>query len=398
MFYKKKHPHRFFKEILIVLQVLSLTFYSHIITAKSDETISNSQPPLSPLKYNQIKIKTAPISIETPSGPALAQIEVQAINIQTKDDLENARIELGLNIKKNPNTENLILMEVIEENAKTDTSLDDSTQIVIDELQNSIKSEKKTVFKPATVKLPDVKGFFKKNYNGTLAVVRFILNSTVITTELVSSKGVPLEYAAIVGLLVGAMSGAIQLKSAFVYKIISDSMFFVDMAKKSGLIKQTNDDTISTNEKVLREIVFYGKWSLMEYAFLSISQSAMEFYDISTNDNVLLTMLKTVASQGFFERGVIKVEAELKNSYPNSIGTATVFKNSALFLGSTISVLCAIGVFAGVPYANMGFVLLTGLGVVLNFKPGLSQLRKRQDYLDKIRSGATIITCRSLFH
>lgn len=403
MFYNKKSHPIFLKKIMIFLQVFALTFYSQLITATSSEVNSSPLPSQStqlvaPQKYNQVRIKTAPVSIETPAGPALAHVEVLAININNKEDLEKARIELGQDIEKNPKTENLILMEVLEESAKTDPSLDDSTQVVINELKNSIIADNKKVFKPSMVHLTGVKEFFKENYNGTLAIVRFVLNSAVITTELISSKGVPLEYAAIVGILTGAMSGAVQYKSDVLYKWISNSMFVVNMAKKHGLIKTTADNSVTQEEKILNEIVFYGKWTLMEFTFLSICQTAMSLLEIATNDNILSTTAKTVVSQGLFERGVTKVEDALKKSYPNSNNTATVLRNSALFMGSGISVLCAIGVFAGIPYANMGFVLLTGLGVLLNFNPWLFKLTKREAFINEVRSGATSLTCRSLFH
>ena len=223
-------------------------------------------------------------------------------------------------------------------------------------------------------------GVFKKHYNLTLAFVRFVANSATVTTGLVLGRGVSLEHALVIGALAGSLSAAVQIKSDAVFKWLSNSVLLVSTAKKLGLLPKSEGDP-RIEEKTLKQLEMYGRWAMLETGFLLACRTAMSLLNIPVAENLFLTVAKSTGSQGVFEIGVLKAAALLEKMNPNWTEKAAVFKNVSLFAGSGISVLAAIGSMVGMPFSNLGFVALTGAGLVLNFSSKLVTLKPVEQIL-----------------
>ncbi|MCC2679835.1 MAG: hypothetical protein K0R29_2411 [Pseudobdellovibrio sp.] len=305
-------------------------------------------------------------SVATPYGPA--HMEVQSFDVSNSKDLAEAKrqIEQSLGDKR---TQHLYQLNVTASDHIPRPS-DSAAQAAINEIAQKVDARHKSPQKNIKVE-PARPGFLKRHYNTTLAVVRFIANGATVTIGLIVGKEIPLEHALIIGALTGTMSAAIQLKSDKIMKWLSNSVLMVNAAKKAGLIKSTPGEDPSRAEKTLKEVEMYGRWASLETAFLLVCETAMKVLDIPIAENILLTVAKSTASQGVYEVGVLKTINRLEDMNPELASRHNVYKNVALFAGSGISVLAAVGALVGIPYANLGFLVLTGTGAVLNFGPKL---------------------------
>lgn len=307
-------------------------------------------------------------SVPTPYGPG--HMEVQSFDVSSSKDLEEAKrqIERSLGDKRTQHLYNLNVTASDHIPRPSDTAAAAATA----EISGKVDSRHRSAQKNIKVE-PARPGFLKRHYNTTLALVRFIANGATVTVGLIVGKEIPLEHALIIGALTGTMSAAIQLKSDKVMKWLSNSVLLVNAATKFGLIKATPGEDPSRAAKTLKEVEMYGRWASLEAAFLIVCETAMKVLEIPIAENIFSTVAKSTASQGVYEVGVLKTINRLDEMNPDLSSRHNVYKNLALFGGSGISVLAAVGALVGMPYANLGFLVLTGTGVVLNFGPKLAK-------------------------
>lgn len=377
-------PH-FIKYLIILVQILSLSLYPQAGLATPKNSYSDKI-------QQQLILTTAPLKTQGLS----THIEVQTFEINNEQDLAQAQNALLEKTKKDSDTKELFILDVATTEHKA-TDLDISAKKALHEIENTISSQNKIEAKPIIINAPDKNGFFKRHYNVTLAMVRFVANSATVATGLIIGKGVPIEHALLVGVLAGAVSGAIQLKSEAYLKWLTNSMFLVKTAKKMGFLSDNDGSYIGRGEKTLKEIETYGKWGAVEVAFLLVCQTSMSLLNIPITENLFLTAAKSTLSQGVFEIGVSKSTEQLEKMNPSWSKKAAVFRDISLFGGSSLSVLAAIGAMAGIPFANLAFVALTATGLVLNFAPRLIRLKPIEKILNRWHHASSVISCRVLF-
>jgi|GEM_PF-6839489 len=390
------HKASLLKKLVIFAQMIALSLSSQTSRAlpasfKKDPTAQRLQ---------QLFLSTSPI--QTKQG--YIHVEVQAMEINSEQDIATAQAEFLEKTQKNPNTNELFILDVRTTEHQTsslDTTLDATAQKALNKIEDTILFKHKIKNPPILVEPPNKNGFFKRHYNLTLALVRFVGNSTAITTGLIIGKGIPVEHALLVGLLAGAASGAIQIKSAAVFKWLSNSVLLVNTAKKMGLLAVSHNNQISQSERILREFEMYGRWATLETGFLLACQTAMSLLNIPIAENLFTTAAKSTLSQGVFDVGILKAADQLEKINPNWNSKIAVFKNVSLFVGSGISTLAAIGSMVGIPFSNLLFITLTTSGLILNFSPKLIKLKPLAQILQgwspvKTASGV-IIRCGSLF-
>lgn len=379
-----------FKHFVIALQVLALSLYSlptYAQTTKQSlkKTESSSQ---------QLFLSTEKI----PTDKGDAHIEVQSFEINSQKDLASAQAEIMEKLQLDNRSEDLFVLEVQSKQYKS-SPLEQSSQLLLNEIESSLDVKNKIKPQPLIVDAPNKANFFKKHYNITLGFVRFVTNAATVSTGLIIGKGVSPEHALLVGTLAGALSGIIQVKSDALFKWLSNSVILVKAAQKSGLLSKKETAFTHAAERTLKEVEMYGRWATLEGGFLLICQTAMTLLNIPIAENIFLTIGKSTISQGVFEVGILKATAELEKINPRWTTRAAVFKNVSLFAGSGISVLAAIGSMIDMPFANLGFVVLTATGVVLNFSSKIVKLKPIDSILQKWRQtpAKSIIQCKSLF-
>ena len=329
-------------------------------------------PALAAPVEGQIFMSTTPV--ETPVGAT--HMEVQAFEINSAADMNRVVRELEAKTAANPNTKEFFHLEVSSKDYHG-SPLDGVARSATAEIEDGIKAENRMEPKPVQVDPP--KGFFKKHYNVSLAFVRFLSNSAVVSTGLVIGKGVSLEHALMIGALAGTLSASVQLKSDVIFKWLSNSVLLVNAAKKMGLLPKTEAPGVT--ERALKQVEMYTRWSMLETGFLLTIQTGMALLNMPVAENLLLTVGKSTLSQGVFEIGVLKASDQLAGINPRWAAKSAVFKNVALFAGSGISVLAAVGSMVDMPFANLGFAALTASGVVLTFSSKISKLKPVEQIL-----------------
>lgn len=329
---------------------------------------------------------------EVPTPQGKAHLEVQSYAINSEADLNRVMRELLEKTHLSSNTNEHFYLEVGTTDYKY-TKLETTAKVGVAQIDASIKAAGR--LDPKSIKVDPPQGFFKKHYNLTLAFVRFVANSATVTSGLVLGKGVSIEHALVIGALAGSLSAGVQLKSDAVFKWLSNSVRLVNVAKKLGLIPK-NRETPGTDEKILRQVEMYGRWAMLEAGFLLACRTAMSLLNIPVAENLFLTLGKSTLSQGVFEIGVLKGGEVLEQMNPKWSSKAAAFKHVSMFAGSGISVLAAIGSMVDIPFANLGFVVLTGTGVVLNFSSKLVRMRPIEELL--VRWKVSKLRCELLFN
>ncbi|MBY0554389.1 hypothetical protein K2P97_07665 [bacterium] len=352
-----------FKHFIIWLQIFCLSFYS------SQAWTQSSRGPIP--NANQLELFASTEPVQTDKG--MAHLEVRSFEINTIQDLEQAKSEVLQKIRTDYKTGQFFVMGVQSADHQ-EKSLDQAAQLSINEIEALIEAEVKVKPAPLTVENPTKVNFFKRHYNLTLGFVRFVANASVVSTGLIIGKGVAPEHALLVGTLAGALSGIMQVKSEALFKWLSNSVLLVKAAQKTGLLSKQETRFTQTAEKTLKEVEMYGRWASLEAGFLLICQAAMTILNIPVAENLALTVAKSTASQGVYEVGVMKAAQQLEKMNPRWSNKISVFKNVSLFTGSGISVLAAIGSMIDMPFSNLGFVVLTGAGIVLNFSSKIKSL------------------------
>lgn len=379
-----------FKHIVIGLQILALSFYSSVGHTQSPNPNQNS---------NELPVQQLFLSTESvPTNKGDAHIEVQSFEINNQQDLAQAKAEILEKLGQDNKSEDLFVLEVQSKEYKSN-SLEQTTRLSLNEIENSLDVKNKIKPQALITESPNKVNFLKKHYNITLGFVRFVANTATVSTGLIIGKGVSPEHALLVGTLAGALSGIIQVKSDALFKWLSNSVLLVKAAQKSGLLSKNETGFTRATEKTLKEVEMYGRWASLEAGFLLICQTAMTILNIPIAENLLLTVAKSTASQGVFEVGVLKATNELEKINPRWTTKAAVFKNVSLFAGSSISVLAAIGSMIDMPFANLGFVVLTATGVVLNFSSKIVKLKTLDRIFQKWRQPTLprILFCKNLF-
>lgn len=375
-----KHFSHSLKAFLILAQVVTLSLYSPYAVASE-----NPPPP------QQTFLTTN--TVNTPEGPA--HIEVQTFEINNQQDLNRAKAEV-LAKTRNSRTSEFFRVEVTTSDYRTQP-MEAPTKRAATEIENALTATQKAKPAPMTVPPPNAAGFFRRNYNVTLGLIRFIANNAVVTTGLVIGAGVPVEHALVIGTLAGAMSGAIQIKSDVVMRWLSNSVLLVNTAKRLRLLPQNEGLDATRTERTMREVEMYSRWAMLETGFLLVVRTAMSVMNIPVTENLFMTVAKSTASQGIYEVGVLKATQQLERMNPRWAARSAVFKNVALFAGSGISVVAAIGSMIGMPFANLGFVVLAGTGLILNFSPKLVRRVSLDQLFSRWRPTGSVKTCRSLF-
>ena len=318
-------------------------------------------------------------AVNSEKGPV--RIEAAVFKISNEADLNAAKEMIIGQLKYRPQTNELFKIEVQTRNHVA-TRLDRKLEETVGEAEDLVQALEK--LEPKKVDVENVsQSFFRRHYNLTLGFVRFVANTGTVSMGLITGKGVPLEHALMIGALAGAISGGIQVKSDAVFKWLSNSVMLVNSAKRLKLINAEEGLSISRSEKILREVETYGKWALLEAGFLLAVHTAMGLLSIPVTENLISTVAKSTLSQGVFEVGVLRATEQLEKINPKWAQRAAVFKNVSIFAGSSISVLAAIGSMIGMPYANLGFVVLTGAGLVLNFGSKIVISEKAQNLLQQ---------------
>ena len=373
-----------FKILVIASQVLGLSLTPQMTYAAGPQT------PVTPPSPQQAFLSTEPIN--TASGPA--HLEVQSFEINNEQDLANARREILS--KADTRSAESFRVDVTTTDYRPHR-LDAAVKRVAAEIESRINSPNKLKPKPVSTTPPNAASFFKRNYNLTLSFVRFVANTSVVSSGLVVGAGVPMEHGLLIGALAGAMSGAIQLKSDVVMKWLSNSVLMVNAAKRLRLLPQNEGMEPSRAERTLKEVEMYSRWALLETGFLLVVRTSMSLLNIPVTENLFMTVAKSTASQGIFEVGVLKASQQLEKINPRWNARSAVFKNVALFAGSGVSVLAAIGSMVNMPFANLGFVTLTATGLILTFAPKLAKNKTVQQILSRWRPSGSVKTCRSMF-
>ena len=330
-------------------------------------------PALAAPVKGELFMSTPPVN--TSQGPA--HMEVQAFEINNAADLQRAQAEIAAKTGATPTTE-LFHLEVTAKDYQHG-SVESLTRESLASIEADIDTQNRLDPKPVQVEPP--KGFFKRHYNVTLALVRFMSNTAVVSTGLIMGKGVSLEHAVLIGALAGSMSAAVQLKSDAVFKWLSNSVLMVNAAKKLGVLPVT--DAPGVSERALKQVEMYSRWAMLETGFLLAVQSAMGLLNIPIAENLLFTVGKSTMSQGVFEIGVLKASEHLAGINPRWAAKSALFKNISMFAGSGISVLAAIGSMVDMPFANLGFATLTASGLVLTFSSKITKLKSVEQILTR---------------
>lgn len=318
-------------------------------------------------------ITTEPVS--TPQGQA--HLEVTSVEIRSEQDLKVAQ-ELIENAKAStPSSAEVTVYNVKLEDSEP-TELSKKTQALVQEQMKGAAT--------ADAILPK-QSFLKRHYNTTLALVRLVANTAVVYTGLVMGQGIRGDHALYVGLLAGAMSGAVQLKSEELYRWIERATFVTNKAKKMGILQSTEEGAeLPKAEKLIIEAEKYTRWWVLEVGFLAACKGLMAWLNIPDGSDIWTTSFKSTATQGVYEVGVLRAATILGKIKPEWASRANVFKNVSYFAGSSLSVLAAVAVMAGLPIANMGFIVLGATGVVLNLVPRLATSEPVQKMLTRLRS------------
>jgi hypothetical protein len=311
--------------------------------------------------------------VQTPSGQV--HMEVQAFEINSSADMNRVVQELSAKTKATRSKE-LFHVEVRARGYRN-ARLENVAQNGAAEIESGITAENRMDPKPVSVEAP--KGFFKRNYNVSLAFIRFLSNGAVVASGLVIGKGIAMEHALLIGALAGTLSATVQLKSDVIFKWLSNSVLLVNAAKKAGVLPVTEAPGVT--ERTLKQVEMYSRWAILETGFLLAIQTGMALLNMPVAENLLLTVGKSTLSQGVFEIGVLKASQQLAGINEKWAGKSAVFKNVALFAGSGISVLAAVGSMVDMPFANLGFAALTATGVVLTFSSKITKIKPVEQIL-----------------
>lgn len=317
-----------------------------------------------------------------PSQMGQAHLEVQNFQITNLDELSEAQTTIKAKFSGTQRLSEFFTLGVQSSDYRIN-SLEVNFQNTVRDIKSSVSADHVSEQNPVVVE-PPRGNIFKRNYNLTLGVVRGVVNGATVFAGLVVGKGIPMEHAALIGLLAGSISGGIQIKSDFFFKWLADSVAFVNMAKRLRLIPNTDGAEPSRAEKILKEVVMYSKWASMEGAFLLVIQTSMAMLNVPVTEGLISTIAKSTASQGVYEVGLMKAADQLGLINPRWAGRAQIFKNVSAFGGSTISVLAAIGTLVGMPFSNLGFVVLTSAGLVFTFGARILLREPVQKFLTKI--------------
>jgi hypothetical protein len=387
---------RSFQQILAVVQSFVLVLVSSQVVWATEPVNTTPRAPSTPVQdQKQMFMTTQPV--QTEAGPV--HLEVTAFNIQNERDLQTARETIVGQFRYRPETNEIFRLNVSSKGMPVNNQLAIKTEAVIGEVESLVDARERLEQKNIEVEKPQ-QTFLKRHYNLTLAMVRFVANTGVVSVGLITGKGVPLEHALMIGALAGAISGGIQIKSAQVFAWLSNSVALVNSAKRIGLISNTNGLSPARSERILREVETYSKWAMLETGFLLACHTAMGLLSIPVTESLFETVAKSTLSQGVFEVGVLKAADQLEKMNPRWSNRAAVFKNVSIFAGSSISVLAAIGSMVGMPYSNLGFVVLTATGLVLNFSSKIVMSDSGQRLLTKwkarVNPASRVKSCRQL--
>ena len=385
--HSKQHS-KIFKNFIIAIQVLSLSFCSQISSADPNPKNIDDKPPV-----QRLTIKTAPI--ETPDG--ITHIEADNYIITTSEELTAAQKEIQKTIYTNPNTDQLSTLDVSSK-GHAPTELDQKADQMLSELTNSIYAKNRIITPPLQIDPPTKKEFIKKNYNLVFSLVRFFANSGIISYNLIIHRGIPPESALFIGILAGTISAGFQYYNEAYSKLILNSMLFVKTAKKLKLLPESYNQRISTTEKILTETESYVKMGVSEVAFLGVIQLAMLMTDVPVTEDIFTTAAKSLATQGAFNAGLFKSTNELKIMNPHLAEKASILKNSFTLLGSILSVVGTVGTMSGVPFAEISFVVLIGGAVVFNLTPMLLRFKPIDNIIKAWRPIGAAMSCRMLFN
>jgi hypothetical protein len=385
-----------FRQLIAVVQSLIFIVFSTQVAWATEPTNRTPRAPSTPVQdQKQMFMTTQPIQVEA----GQVHLEVTAFNIQNEKDLKTARDTIVGQLRYRRVTNEIFRLNVSAKGMPVNNQLAAKTEAVVGEVESLADARERLEQKNIEVEKPQ-QSFLKRHYNLTLAMVRFVANTGVVSVGLITGKGVPLEHALMIGALAGAISGGIQLKSAQVFAWLSNSVVLVNSAKRLGLISNAEGIPPSRSERMLREVETYSKWALLETGFLLACHTAMGLLSIPVTENLFETVAKSTLSQGVFEVGILKAAEQLERMNPNWSNRAAVFKNVSIFAGSSISVLAAIGSMIGMPYSNLGFVVLTATGLVLNFSSKIVMSERGQRLLSKWKARMTpasrVKSCRQL--
>jgi hypothetical protein len=388
---------RSFQQFIAVVQSFVLVLVSsHVVWANEPTYTTPRASSTHTQDQKQMFMTTQPV--ETKAGPV--HLEVTAYNIQNERDLQTARENITLQLRSRPDANEIFRLKVSAKGMPVNSQLAIKTEALVGEVERLVDAKERLEQKNIEVEKPQ-QTFLKRHYNLTLAFVRFVANTGVVSVGLITGKGVPLEHALMIGALAGAISGGIQIKSTQVFAWLSNSVFLVNSAKRIGLLSNTNGLTPARSEKILREVETYGKWAMLETGFLLACHTAMGLLSIPITENLFETVAKSTLSQGVFEVGILKSADQLEKINPSWSNRVAVFKNVSIFAGSSISVLAAIGSMVGMPYSNLGFVVLTATGLALNFSSKIVMSEQGQRLLTKWKANTAIDnrikSCRHLF-
>lgn len=374
----------------VMLNSYSLKFKKLFYVLAALAVVTSSRSFAAEEKLQQVFLSTEPV----PSSEGPARIELQTFAISDEADLEAAKKELIA--KSTSKTGNVYTLNVVSTDYRPG-ALDTEVAKSVKQIEAAQNASVKIPAQSVMVDAPK-RSFLRRHYNVTLGVVRFVVNSVIVTTGIVTGRGIPIESASLIGTLAGGMSGIIQVKSDVISKWMTDSRFMVKTAQRLGLIEKSSPETESKLERAVIQAEKYGRWASLEAGFLFVCNTAMSLLNIPVNENLLMTVGKSTASQGLYEGGVLVLEEQLQKINPLWAlnGKTTVFRNVAFFAGSAVSALAAIGSMVGMPFSNLGFVTLSAAGVILNLSPKLIKLKPIEQILERWRFKG-VLSCHLLF-
>lgn len=380
-----------FHKIMIIIQVFVLIFHPMTITASGDLSKNSNNNDINSL--SEIRLLAHP-NTTNPNGqdkPPVLEVVTYSANPENlsqiidliKSESQPQLLEEGskertsnadeLSIKESPP----IIVVKLKPSSQEQHPLEEPTHQALKTMSSSTYPKRSFIFKEVLFDFKEKTKNWITDYNAKLTIVRFLTGTTVLTTSIIHQYGSPLENALLVGLLAGAITGAIQYKTEAFSKIITNSIYLASMAKKLNLLShkenlqlekidaQLNKAPLHKTEARLNEIESFGKVALLEVTFLSVIQLAMFFTHIPITENLFTTAAKSIASQGFYNKEVFKKANDLETLKPHLSGQISKAKKTLSFLGSILSFLGVAGSMTGVPASYVSFALLLGTGAIL---------------------------------
>lgn len=383
----------FIKNLMIFVQVLALSFGSQI--AWADPNPQNTATNANSTRENAVvqKFVLNMNSVKTADGES--HIETDTYVIQNEAQLLAVEEQIKKTMGTTPKADHVHVFDVSSAEHQP-SQLDEQATQLAKNLAEEITTQNLRIVPAQQVDIPTQKAWIKKDYNLVLTVVRFVVNSSLISYGLVTARGIPVESALFVGILTGAITAGFQYYNKPYSDLLANSMFLVKTARKMNLLPASEDRKIKVTENILKDSETFVKMGAFEVGFLGVVQLAMLVAQVPITENIFSAAAKSLTTQGTYTFGLIKTTNELKILNPHLAGKASVMRDSLTLAGSILSVVGAVGTMCGIPFADFSFVILIGGSIYLNLTPLLLKAKPIKNAIIHWRPTGAAPSCRSL--